>query len=103
MLGALTTPLGIGSMVGALFVAGKQITTRKFIYYCFSAFQASWTLPFSFSRSFVLTIIFLVSLGIAAFHTWLQPKHFAQTHSPMVSGKYPGELHVLLSSEQLPA
>ncbi len=101
MFGALTSALGIGSMVGALFVAGRQKPTRKFIYSCASAFGIM-DVAISFSHSFVLTIIFLVSLGIASISYIASTNTSLQTHSPMhLRGRIMG-LYVVIFAGSTP-
>lgn len=65
MFGVLTSSLGIGSMLGALIVAGRQKPTRRFIYF-FAIVFGVMDIAISFSHSYILTVIFLVSLGVAS-------------------------------------
>ncbi len=81
MFGILTSSLGIGSMLGALIVAGRQKPTRRFIY-SFATVFALMDIAISFSRSFVLTIIFLVSLGIASISYIASTNTSLQMNSP---------------------
>ncbi len=82
MFGALTSALGIGSMAGALFIAGRQKPTRKFIYTCATAFGFV-DIAISFSRNFILTIILLVLLGMASIAYIASTNTSLQMQSPM--------------------
>jgi len=81
MFGVLTSSLGIGSMLGALIIAGRQKPTRKFIYF-FAAVFGVMDIAISFSRSYVFTIIFLVSLGIASIAYIASTNTSLQMNSP---------------------
>lgn len=81
MFGVLTSSLGIGSMVGALIVAGRQKPTRKFIY-TFGAAFGILDVAISFSRVYVLTVMLLVALGIASISYIASTNTSIQMNSP---------------------
>jgi MFS family permease len=81
MFGVLTSSLGIGSMLGALIVAGRQKPTRKFIYFFATVFGIV-DVAISFSRSYVLTIVFLGLLGIASIAYIASTNTSLQMNSP---------------------
>ena len=101
VFGVLTSALGIGSMIGALLVAGRQKPTRKFIY-TFAAVFGIMDIAISFSRSFALTIIFLVSLGIASIAYIASTNTSLQMNSPMrLRGRIMG-LYVVIFAGSTP-
>jgi MFS family permease len=81
MFGVLTSSLGIGSMLGALIVAGRQKPTRRFIYSFATIFGAT-DIAISFSRSYALTVIFLVLLGVASIAYIASTNTSLQMNSP---------------------
>ena len=101
MFGALTASLGIGSMAGALLVAGRQKPTRKFIYSFAIAFGII-DIAISFSRNFVLTVIFLVLLGMASISYIASTNTSLQMNSPMrLRGRIMG-LYVVIFAGSTP-
>lgn len=101
MFGALTSALGIGSMAGALFVAGRQKPKRKFIYACATVFGIM-DIAISFSRIFLLTIVLLVLLGIASISYIASTNTSLQMHSPMhLRGRIMG-LYVVIFAGSTP-
>jgi len=101
MFGVLTSSLGIGSMTGALLVAGRQKPTRKFIY-SFAIIFGILDIAISFSRVFGLTIIFLVSLGFASIAYIASTNTSLQMHSPMrLRGRIMG-LYVVIFAGSTP-
>lgn len=81
MFGVLTSSLGIGSMLGALIVAGRQKPTRRFIY-SFATVFGVIDVAISFSRSYVLTVVFLVLLGLASIAYIASTNTSLQLNSP---------------------
>lgn len=82
MFGALTAALGIGSMLGALFVAGRQKPTRRFIYTFALAFGMT-DIAISFSRNYTLTIVLLLVLGLVSIAYIASTNTSLQMNSPM--------------------
>jgi len=81
MFGVLTSSLGVGSMFGALIVAGRQRPTRKFIY-SFAAIFGATDIAISFSRSYAVTVVLLVSLGVASIAYIASTNTSLQMNSP---------------------
>lgn len=101
MFGALTAALGIGSMLGALFVAGRQKPSRKFIY-TFAVLFGLIDIGISFSRSYMLTIGFLVFLGMASISYIASTNTSLQINSPMhLRGRIMG-LYVVIFAGSTP-
>ncbi|MCL4509695.1 MAG: MFS transporter [Bacteroidetes bacterium] len=101
VFGVLTSALGIGSMIGALLVAGRQKPTRKFIF-AFAALFGIIEVALSLSRNFVLTIILLVSLGIASIAYIASTNTSLQMNSPMhLRGRIMG-LYVVIFAGSTP-
>ena len=101
MFGALTSALGIGSMIGALLVAGRQKPTRRFIY-LFATVFGIMDVSISFSRNFILTIIFLLALGVASIAYIASTNTFLQMNSPMqLRGRIMG-LYVVIFAGSTP-
>ena len=82
IFGAVTASLGIGSMLGALLVAGRQRPTRKFIY-SFAAIFGAIDIGISFSRSVPLTLTLLVFFGLASIAYIASTNTSLQMNSPM--------------------
>ncbi len=101
VFGVLTSALGIGSMIGALLVAGRQKPTRKFIF-AFAALFGIIEVALSLSLNFVLTIILLVSLGIASIAYIASTNTSLQMNSPMhLRGRIMG-LYVVIFAGSTP-
>lgn len=101
MFGVLTSALGIGSMIGALVVAGRQKPTRRFIY-SFATIFGIMDIAISLSRNFILTIILLVSLGIASISYIASTNTSLQMDSPMhLRGRIMG-LYVVIFAGSTP-
>ncbi len=101
MFGTLTAALGIGSMLGALFVAGRQKPTRKFIYGFALAFGLL-DIGVSFSRNYTLTVVLLLVLGIASIVYIASTNTSLQTNSPMrLRGRIMG-LYVVIFAGSTP-
>ncbi len=101
MFGVLTSSLGIGSMLGALIVAGRQKPTRRFIY-SFAIVFGVMDVAISFSRSYVLTVIFLVSLGFASIAYIASTNTSLQLQSPKeLRGRIMG-LYVMIFAGSTP-
>ncbi len=101
MFGALTAALGIGSMMGALLVAGRQNPTRKFIY-TFAVIFAFVDLAIALSRSYVLTVILLLALGLASIAYIASTNTSLQMNSPMrLRGRIMG-LYVVIFAGSTP-
>ncbi len=101
MFGALTAALGIGSMAGALLVAGRQKPTRKFIYTFAAAFGAI-DIGISFSRNYSLTIVLLLALGLASIAYIASTNTSLQMNSPMhLRGRIMG-LYVVIFAGSTP-
>lgn len=101
MFGALTAALGIGSMLGALFVAGRQKPTRKFIY-TFALVFGLTDIGISFSRSYALTVVLLLVLGLASIAYIASTNTSLQINSPMhLRGRVMG-LYVVIFAGSTP-
>ena len=101
VFGVLTSALGIGSMIGALLVAGRQKPTRKFIF-AFAALFGIIEVALSLSLNFVLAIILLVSLGIASIAYIASTNTSLQMNSPMhLRGRIMG-LYVVIFAGSTP-
>jgi len=101
MFGVLTSSLGIGSMLGALIIAGRQKPTRKFIY-SFAAAFGIIDIAISFSRSCALTMIFLVLLGVASIAYIASTNTSLQMNSPKeLRGRMMG-LYVMIFAGSTP-
>jgi MFS family permease len=88
-------------MLGALLVAGRQKPTRKFIYF-FATVFGFLDIGISFSRNYVLTVIFLVSLGLASISYVASTNTSLQMNSPMhLRGRIMG-LYVLIFAGSTP-
>ncbi len=82
VFGAVTAALGIGSMLGALLVAGRQKPTRKFIY-SFAAIFGVIDIAISFSRSVHFTLGLLVLFGLSSIAYIASTNTSLQMNSPM--------------------
>ncbi len=101
MFGVLTAALGIGSMIGALFVAGRQSPTRRFIY-TFAVVFGLIDVAMALSRNYVLTVILLVALGIASIAYIASTNTSLQMNSPMhLRGRIMG-LYVVIFAGSTP-
>lgn len=101
MFGALTAALGIGSMLGALFVAGRQKPTRKFIY-TFALVFGLTDIGVSFSRSYALTVALLLILGSVSIVYIASTNTSLQMNSPMkLRGRIMG-LYVVIFAGSTP-
>jgi MFS family permease len=101
MFGTLTAALGIGSMLGALLVAGRQKPTRKFIY-TFAFVFAVMDIAISFSRSYKITLALLVALGLASIAYIATTNTSLQMNSPMrLRGRIMG-LYVVIFAGSTP-
>lgn len=101
MFGAVTSALGIGSMIGALVVAGRQRPTRRFIY-SFAATFGILDIAISLSGSFILTIVLLVLLGVASISYIASTNTSLQMNSPMhLRGRIMG-LYVVIFAGSTP-
>lgn len=101
MFGALTAALGIGSMFGALFVAGRQNPSRKFIY-TFAVLFGMIDIGISFSRNYLLTVIFLLILGLSSISYIASTNTSLQMNSPMhLRGRIMG-LYVVIFAGSTP-
>ncbi len=101
MFGVLTAALGIGSMIGALLVAGRQRPTRRFIY-VFATVFAVVDIVIAFSRSYALTVALLVLLGLASIAYIASTNTSLQMNSPMrLRGRIMG-LYVLIFAGSTP-
>ena len=101
MFGVLTSSLGIGSMIGALVVAGRQMPTRKFIYTFAAAFGVT-DIAISLSRSYVVTVVLLVALGISSISYIASTNTSLQMNSPMrLRGRIMG-LYVVIFAGSTP-
>ncbi len=81
MFGVLTAALGIGSMLGALLVAGRQQPSRRFIF-TFATIFGMIDIAMAFSRSYALTVTLLVALGIASISYIASTNTSLQMNSP---------------------
>lgn len=101
MFGVLTAALGIGSMMGALLVAGRQKPTRKFIYVFALAFGVV-DIAISFSRHYTLTIVLLLALGLASIAYIASTNTSLQMNTPMrLRGRIMG-LYVVIFAGSTP-
>ncbi len=101
MFGVVTAALGIGSMMGAFFVAGRQKPTRKFIY-TFAVVFAVVDIGISFSRHYLLTVLLLVALGMASISYIATTNTSLQMNSPMrLRGRIMG-LYVVIFAGSTP-
>ncbi len=81
VFGAVTSALGIGSMIGALLVAGRQKPTRRFIYTYATIFSVI-DIGISLSRTYELTLILIVGLGVASIAYIASTNTSLQMNSP---------------------
>jgi MFS family permease len=101
MFGVLTSSLGIGSMLGALIVAGKQKPTRKFIY-SFAVIFGIIDVAISFLRNYIFMIVFLLLLGFASIAYIASTNTSLQMNSPKeLRGRIMG-LYVVIFSGSTP-
>ena len=101
MFGVLTAALGIGSMIGAILVAGRQQPTRRFIY-TFAVVFGLIDLAMALSRVYVLTVILLVALGVASIAYIASTNTSLQMNSPMhLRGRIMG-LYVVIFAGSTP-
>lgn len=101
VFGAVTSALGIGSMVGALLVAGKQRPTRKFIY-TFATVFAVIDIAISLSRTYELTVLLIVALGVASIAYIASTNTSLQMNSPIhLRGRIMG-LYVVIFAGSTP-
>ena len=101
MFGVLTAALGIGSMIGALLVAGRQQPTRKFIY-TFAMIFGLIDVAMALSRNYALTVILLVALGIASISYIASTNTSLQMNTPMhLRGRIMG-LYVVIFAGSTP-
>ena len=101
IFGAVTAALGIGSMLGALLVAGREKPTRKFIY-AFALVFGLTEIGISLSRNYTLTIALLLVLGLASIAYIASTNTSLQINSPMrLRGRVMG-LYVVIFAGSTP-